>query len=450
MVVTFGTMMVLKRMIPAADWGLWNWALPLFLILGALRDLGLVFHVVRVKSRPYANLLAVELVWGGLLVGLTYLGAPLMARAYSDPHPDIVSVLRLLTLFLFFEGLSTVPRVYFEGELKIGRAVAPELTRNLAMAATAIGLAVAGYGLWSLVIAQVASAGLYALMLWWRAWGEIPLDYQHGETWRLIRESLPLASIWFLTILVRHLDPLILGWRYEGEVVGNYVFAYENAFRVSEIVFPAVARSLYPALVAFKEEVHRLFGAFSLTTLFLQAVEVPVAYFLFLNAELTLLILGGSQWVAAPTFLKILCFAPLVDPFTRLGGEVLKVKHRDGYWILCTLVTMLTFLVGGIILTSIMGPIGMAWINLVPLGGLLMARALYQIDPEGLRELVRKLLYVYLIPIPLFTAVALTTDEATPLRFALSLIAIALSLGLVFRKYGKDFVAFFRGESADV
>ncbi|MEM7588041.1 MAG: hypothetical protein AAF560_31930, partial [Acidobacteriota bacterium] len=159
---------------------------------------------------------------------------------------------------------------------------------------------------------------------------------------------------------------------------------------------------------------------------------------------------GGSQWVAAPTFLKILCFAPLVDPFTRLGGEVLKVKHRDGYWILCTLVTMLTFLVGGIILTSIMGPIGMAWINLVPLGGLLMARALYQIDPEGLRELVRKLLYVYLIPIPLFTAVALATDEATPLRFALSLIAIALSLGLVFRKYGKDFVAFFRGESADV
>ncbi len=444
MVVTFGTMLVLKRLIPAADWGLWNWALPLFLILGAVRDLGLVFHVVRIKSRPYANLLALELVWGSLLVGFTFLGAPLLARAYSDPHPEIVTVLRLLTLFLFFEGLSTVPRVFFETELKIGRAVAPELVRNFFMAATAVGLAFAGFELWSLVIAHVASAALYALMLWWRAWGEIPLHYQRGETLRLIRDSLPLASIWFLTILVRHVDPLILGWRYEGEVVGNYVFAYENAFRVSEIVFPAVARSLYPALVAFRDEAARLFGAFSLTTLFMQAVEVPVAYFLFLNAEMTLLILGGSQWVEAPTYLRILCFAPLVDPFTRLGGEVLKVKHRDAYWILCTLVTMLTFLIGGLYLTSVMGPVGMAWINLVPLGGVLMARALYQIDPAGLRSLVTKLAYVYLVPVPLFVAVHVATEVASKLRFGVSLVAIGLSLAIVYRKYGNDFVAYFR------
>ncbi len=437
-------MLVLKRLIPAADWGLWNWALPLFLILGALRDLGLVFHVVRIKSRPYANLLALELVWGSLLVGLTFLGAPLLARGYSDPHPEIVTVLRVLTLFLFFDGLSTVPRIYFEGELKIGRAVAPELARNLFMAVTAVGLALAGFELWSLVVAFVGSTALYALMMWWRAWGEIPLEYQHGETLRLIRESLPLASIWFLTILVRHLDPLILGWRYDGELVGNYVFAYENAFRASEIVFPAVGRSLYPALVAFKDEAARLFGAFSLTTLFMQAVEVPVAYFLFLNAELTLLILGGSQWVEAPTFLRILCFAPLVDPFTRLGGEVLKVKHRDALWIVCTLITMLTFLVGGIVLTSVIGPVGMAWINLAPLGGLLMAWALYQIDPGGLRDLVKKLAFVYLAPVPLFVAVHVFTAVASKERFGLSLLAIGLSLALVYRKYGDDFITYFR------
>ena len=43
---------------------------------------------------------------------------------------------------------------------------------------------------------------------------------------------------------------------------------------MSEIVFPAVGRALYPALVAFREQMSRLFDAYSLATLFIQALEV--------------------------------------------------------------------------------------------------------------------------------------------------------------------------------
>jgi O-antigen/teichoic acid export membrane protein len=447
-VVTFGTMLVLKRLIPASDWGLWDWALPVFMILGAVRDLGLVYHVVRVEPRPYGNLLALELVWGGLLVGLTFLGAPLLAEAYADPHPEILNVLRAMSLFLLFEGLSTVPRTYFEGELKIGRAVAPEIVRNLFMALASVGLALAGLDVWAVVIANVGAAALYALMLWWRAWGEIPLLYQRGRTLPLVRESLPLASIWFLTILVRHVDPLILGWRFDGPVVGNYVFAYQNAFRVSEVIVPALARALYPALVAFRAAASKLFEAYALATLFMQSFEVPVAYFLFLNAELTLEILGGAQWVAAPAYLKILCFAPIIDPFSRLGGEVLKTEHMDRVWILCTLITLATFVGGGIYLTGAMGPIGMAWINLLPLGAILMAWALHRVAPAGFRTLTGQLLYIYLVPLPFFAAAWWLADDGTWLRFALSLVATAVSLAILWRRFGGGFLAFFRGGGA--
>ncbi len=450
--VTFGVMLIVKRLIPASDWGLWDWALPVFMILGAVRDLGLVFHVVRVKSRPYANLLAVELVWGSAMVALAFFGAPILARGFSEPHPDIVPVIKALTLFLFFEGLSTVPRVYYEGELKIGRAVAPEVARNLVMAVTSVSLAVAGFGVWSMVIGHVGSAGLYALMLWWRAWGEIPLRFQRGETLRLIRHSMPLAVIWFLIILVRYIDPLILGWRFESTVVGNYTFAYQNAFRVSEVVFPAVGRALYPALVAFREQMSRLFDAYSLATLFIQAIEVPAAYFLFLNAELTLLILGGPQWLegGAPTFLRILCLAPIIEPFSRLGGEILKVQHRDGLWILCNSLTLASYAIGGYLLTGMIGPIGMAWINLLPLGGVVMIWALYRVAPASFLELAKKLLFVYVVPIPLFVVAYLAAGEGLWPRFALSLVAAGASLAIFGKRFGGDFVTFFRPPLATV
>jgi PST family polysaccharide transporter len=445
--VTFGTMLVLKRLIPASDWGLWDWALPVFMILGAVRDLGLVYHVVRVKPRPYGNLLALELVWGGILVGLTFLGAPLLAKAYAEAHPDILMVLRAMTLFLLFEGLSTVPRTYFEGELRIGRAVAPEIARNLFMAVASVGLALAGFDIWAVVIANVGAAALYALMLWWRAWGDIPLLYQRGQTLPLVRESLPLAAVWFLTILVRFIDPLILGWKFDGAVVGNYAFAYQNAFRASEVIVPALTRALYPALVAFREAASKLFDAYALATLFMQSLEVPVAYFLFLNADLSLQILGGSQWVEAPVYLRILCFAPIIDPFSRLGGEVLKTEHMDRIWILCTVITLLTFVGGGILLTDLYGPVGMAWINLLPLGAILMAWALHQVAPAGFRSLTGQLLYIYLVPVPFFAAAWLLAGEGLILRFGLSLVAIAVSLAILWRRFGGDFLGFFRGGS---
>lgn len=442
--VTFGTQLLLKRWIPAVDWGLWDWAMPIFLILGALRDLGLVYHVVRVKPRPYGNLLALEGIWGGLLVGAAFFAAPLAALAYHEPDPRVVTVLQAMTLFLFFEGISTVPRTYFESELEVGRAVAPEILRNLCFTGLSLLLAWWGFGVWSLVWGQVAGAGLYALLLWRRAWGEMPLHWERGETLRLIRASLPLATIWFLIILQRHVDPLILGWRYRGAVVGNYTFAYQNSFRVAEILVPAVARALYPALVAFAGEARRLFEAYRLSTLFVLALEVPAALFLFLNADLAIRILGGDQWELAPVFLRILCFAPLVDPFSRLGGELLKAQHHDGLWILSTLTTFLTFVIGGIWATGVMGPVGMAWVNLVPLGGLVMGWALSRVAPDAFRTLARDVVFLYLVPIPFFGGAWLLAPAGGWLLFGLGLLATAGTLTVYFWRYGAAFREFFR------
>jgi O-antigen/teichoic acid export membrane protein len=128
--VTFAVDLLLRRWIPESDWGVWTWTLTAFLVLGAVRDLGLIYHVVRVRPRPYGNLLVLELGWGALLVATTFVGAPLLARANIDGGGDLVLVIRAMTLFLFFEGLASVPRTYFESELEVGRVVRPEILRN--------------------------------------------------------------------------------------------------------------------------------------------------------------------------------------------------------------------------------------------------------------------------------------------------------------------------------
>lgn len=441
--LTFGVELFLRRWVPKEDWGLFSWALAAFLVLGALRDLGLVYHVVRVKPRPYGNLLAVELGWGSILTALTFLSAPWLSRLYQDPDPRKVAVIQALALFLFLEGLSSVPRVFFESELRIGRTVVPEILRNLTFAVVSLSLAWAGFGVWSLVAAQIGAAAVYAALLWWRARDQIPLVWQRGSTWRLLRDSLPLASIWLLAILIVQIDLLILGTLVSGAEIGSYSFSYRVAFLASIILVPAMTRSLYPALVAFAEDIHQGLEAYRLTTLFVSSIEVPAALFLYVNAELVIRILGGARWPDAPGYLRILCFAPLIEPLSRLGGEVLKAYRKDAIWIASSLLTLLSFTGAGVFLTLGYGPKGMAWANYLPLGVALMGWTLHRLDSTAFNHLLRDLGFVYLIPVFPFALVYWMAQGNLVLRFTLSIAASAAVFAVYWRRFGRalrDFV----------
>lgn len=443
--VTLGSTIVVRRYVSPADYGLFDWALVVFMVLGAVRDLGLAHHVLRAESRPFGNLLVVELVWGSCLVVATLLGAPWIAEHYPNSHPEMTGVLRALSIFLLFEGLSLVPRYYFDGELKVSRAVVPEVVRNLAIAVISVAMAMTGFGVWAMVTAHVTGSVLYAVLMWWRAWGQIPLAYQRGQTLALVWQSSPLALIWFLLILTQYIDPLVLGFRFGFEDIGFYTFAYQWATLLSiQILLPTVARAVFPTLLVVVDDTRELFRVYSIGTRFMVALEVPAALFLFLNADLVVQIVGGDQWVDAPTYLRILCFAPLVDPFTRLGGEVLKARHWDMAWILASLGTVLGYGIGGFWATGVYGPIGMAWVNLLPLGVGVMIWALHRIHPAGFAQLVRDLVWIYLVPLPGFALVAWLAADAPVLRFVLSIAAAVLGVGLVAWRFGGEMVAFFR------
>ncbi len=257
---------------------------------------------------------------------------------------------------------------------------------------------------------------------------------------------MPLALIWFLSILARFVDPLVLGRRFDFDVIGEYTFAYEWATMVAvQILLPAILRTLYPALRLYAEQPRQLFRAFALTVKLMLALEVIAALVVFVNAELVVLLVGGEKWLGpAVGWLRILCLAPLVDPFGRLGGEVLKALHLDRRWIVSALLTVCTLIFGGYWLTGKMGAVGMAWINLVALGGLVMAWNLYRVSPAGMRRLLAELPWIYLLPLPPFVAVWWLGDIHPWLRLGLSVGAALVALAAIWWRFGREFKDFIK------
>lgn len=400
--VTFLTHVALRHLVPPDQLGLWNWVDPLFFTLAQFRDLGVNGQVVRDKRRPFGNFLQLELLWGGFFTVLVFFGAPVLANLYEDHSVPVVAVVRAMCIFLFVHGLGMVPTIFFEVELKVLRTVKAEVLRNTVFALLSLTLALLGYGVWSAIIGHVVASTLYSAMIWAEAWREIVL-HKIPETWRLVWISLPLMAMSMLEQTVLRIDYFVLGLRFPTAVVGFAGLAWQAVFFFSRMLADSVGRSLYPALVRYGDEPRRAFDAYRVATVFMMSLSVPLAFFLFGNAELVVRILGGKGWEGAAVYLRWLSLVPLARPFTMFGIELLLTLHLDR-WLLTSTVCNLISVGGlGLFLTQTsLGPLGMALAGYFPLGMLVLLWAIRPAAGPGLWRLCRQVLELELVGAALF------------------------------------------------
>jgi len=86
----------------------------------------------------------------------------------------------------------------------------------------------------------------------------------------------------------------------------------------------------------------------------------------------------------------------------------------------------------------------MVWTQYLPLGSLVMAWGVYQVAPGEFRALLKDLALIYFVPLPLLAGAYVLGGSSIVLRFALSLLAVAVVFLVYYRRFGADFVSFFR------
>lgn len=450
--ITFLTHMALRRILSPEELGPWVWAEPLFIILAQVRDLGVPGHLVREQERPYGNFLRLQVTWGFFFTGLVFFGAPWLARFYEDSSAPIVDMVRALCVFLVVQGLGAAAMIYFEAELEVIKTIPAELARNAVFAVLSLGLAWGGHGVWSVVIGHITAAAVFAAMLWWAAWkeqraGRLSLR-RFPQTGRLIWLSLPLMVMAVLEQMVLKLDAFILALSFPSDVVGTAGLAIYAVFFFSRLLADPVGRALYPALVRYAQKPARAFEAFRLATLFLASMAAPLAFFLYVNAELAALFLGGEKWVGAADYLRFLSLVPLMRPLSMFGLELLLTRHMDRLLILYTLANLLSLgTLGWILVQTPLGANGMAIAGYFPLGILFLAWGVHRMSPDGFGVLLRQLGELYLVAAVLFVPLAyFFAADALAGRFLGSVAAGLIAVGWAWKRFGSAFAIFLRGD----
>lgn len=147
---------VIARLLAPEDFGTFAVALVALNAVMNINDLGVSLAIVRGQRPPekiIPTVTTLAVTGSTLLYAVAFVAAPFVASAMHSP--GATGVLRVLCLNIVVDAFTSVPAAMLTRRFMQGARMAVDLLSFAVGTATTIGLAVAGFGPWSLALGQL-------------------------------------------------------------------------------------------------------------------------------------------------------------------------------------------------------------------------------------------------------------------------------------------------------
>lgn len=338
-VVSLAVLAVLWRLLGLAPYGLLGMVMPLVFLLRVFFTGGLDVATIQEPRLDAGRLSA--LFWLSQVLGLV-MGAvmaacaPLLAWFYGEPD--------LLGLGLALAGLPPATVLgsqhlaLLQHKLRLGPVALLRLGGAAAAGLAAVGAALAGWGVWALVVQQYADLLVIAAGAWTlERWRPTLVMRRTGAT-RLVRFGGHYTASALMFYLTTNLDKVLVGYFLGKEALGLYSQAFAIMMRPVHVIIGPLTGLMLPALCRARgaalapgpspigrREYETLLGGFFR---FIGLAMFPAGLGLAIVAPEAVRVLGGPAWAPAGPVLAVLAPALLAQGFFNALGSVLVSAGR--------------------------------------------------------------------------------------------------------------------------
>jgi O-antigen/teichoic acid export membrane protein len=329
-VLTLVATAILARLLTPSEFGLVALALVFMFVFETLSDLGVSQALVIVKEHEEEEYAETVFVWSvGLGAGFSALiaaASPLAALFFDQPR--LSGILAVLGLRFFIRSISITHFALAQKRIDFRSRTAAQIADVGVRGLTAIGLAIAGLGVWSLVIGYLAGSVALTVVLWVMVPWRPRLRPQRAHLRSLLSFGGMLTGVNLLTAVETNLDYLFIGRFLTASDLG----LYSLGFRLPELLIlnlsVVAGQVLFPAFAVIdRAELSRAFGMSLRYTLM---IALPMAAALAVMAHPLVLALFGDQWERSVPVMQVLTLYALAVAVAIPGGTVLKAIGRAG------------------------------------------------------------------------------------------------------------------------
>lgn len=428
-----GSTIVLARLLSTEDFGLVAMVGALTSFLRVFREAGLNTATVQKEGITHSQVSNLFWINAGLGAIATLTGVVLSpAVAWFFQEERLVGITIGLTLTFLFSGSSVQHIALLNRQMRFKAIALVDIFSTSLGAGIGIGMALTGWGYWSLVGSQVGTALSEMLFAWSFSRWRPQLPSRNAGTRGLLNFG---ASLTFATLLRRIFsssDSLLIGRVWGAEPLGLYSRGMALLMRpLDQLVYPFDV-VFVPILSRLQDQPDRYRSTYLKVISAIALVSFPVAGLLLALSQPLVLLMLGSRWAEVIPIFAAMSLAAIYYPAACVTNwlPTTQGRNRD---IRLIGVTISFLTVGGVLAGLAFGVAAVAWAS--SLFGLLLRLPL-QFHIGGREGPVSRsaLWRVFLLHLPLYAVVTGTTyfaQQAMVAHSSLTQIAVAAPLGIV-------------------
>lgn len=319
----------LARLISPREFGILGLTAIFFAVANALREAGFGSALIRKQDRTEADCSTMfwfNFAMSCLMGGILFLLAPWFADFYGEP--DLLPLTRISAFMMCITCTGSVHWTLYTARRDFKTPAVVGMVITLIGMPICLYFAFKGWGIWALVIQQVATSLISLITIWiispWRP----KLIWSNRSFKELFSFGVKLSLSGLITTLYNELRYFYIGKFYSAADLGLYTKGV-SLCRTSTNTLSGVLDSVtYPILVTLQNEPERLKQTY---LKYIRVSTLPMLFGLMLaavNSENIIITLYGENWLQSAIYAQIICFCFIFNPLIILNNKMYLIHGR--------------------------------------------------------------------------------------------------------------------------
>lgn len=328
--ITFIVGIILARLLSPDEYGLIG-ILTIFInLFNVIVDGGFTNALIRKQGateKDYCTVFYTNFVISILLAATLFvLARPI---AFFFEREELVNLSRVMSTIVIINALSIVQRTRLTKKIEFKTQTKITVISSLVSGVIGIGMAVKGFGVWSLVGQQISNQLATTLLLWlYNKW--IPrLMFSWNSFKELWDFGWKLLVSGFLGSLTDDIYNAVIGKSFSPQSLGYYSRSQQFANIFSTNIATVVNRVSFPVLSPLQNNPQKLKAGYRRIIRCTMLITFVLMLGLAAVAKPFILVLIGEKWLTSVYYLQIICLYTMLNPLHVLNLNAINVVGRS-------------------------------------------------------------------------------------------------------------------------
>lgn len=357
--IQFISGIVLARLLTPYDYGCIG-MLSIFMVLAeAFIDGGFGSALIQ-KKRPsqedYSTIFWWNISMAVLMYAILFFCAPAIARFYDIPL--LCDVLRVQGIVLFIYALNIVQRNQLKKKLNFKVLSIVTISTSVISLIVTIVMAYKGFGVWALVVQNLVTASIPAVVFWFFIKWRPILIFSKDSFKELFSFGFYMFLVQLLERFSTQVTGLIVGKVYNPTALGYYSKAIGTEKLASHSISSIMTQVTYPLFAEAQNDRVMLGNMIKRLSTTISYITFPMMFLLLLIAKPLFVILYSEKWLQCVPYFQLLCISGLAACLQSANVQSILAIGKSRTMLIWTIVKRvvgLTFKIGGLLIFGIYG-----------------------------------------------------------------------------------------------